>query len=692
MSDLNMDDQILEAYIYETAQMIEQLELLMIASEKDGEFSNASINEIFRLMHTIKGSSAMMMYNNISSLSHRLEDVFFLIRADETIEYDFKILIDLILESIDFFKIELHKIKSGEIPDGNNNDIYEKLSDYLEDVKKDSQDITNEQSILKKDVAKQKYYIGSSNKKEAANCYKARIWFKKDSEMENIRAYTIIHNIANMVDQVIHMPKHIIEDDNAAEEIKLNGFLLACRTTKDSEQIKNYLENTIFLEKLNFEEISFDDYQEILDVYETQETTEEIKIPKNAAKYIEKNEAATSLNQNIISVNVDKLDKLMDMIGELVIAEAMVTRNQEINNLEIESFDKASRQLHKITGELQDMVMAIRMVPLSTTFLKMHRLVRDMTRKLGKDVVLELYGDETEVDKNIIETIADPLMHIIRNAVDHGIEMAADRINSGKNKQGTIILEAKNSGRDVLIKIRDDGKGLDKKKIYEKASFLNLVNRPYEDMSDREIYNLILLPGFSMKNEVTEFSGRGVGMDVVTKNIQNIGGAVIIDSILGSGTTITLKIPLTLAIVEGMNLKVGESRFTIPIETIKETFRTHRSEIISDLDGHEMIMVRGLCYPILRIHELYKIPTDIKDIEDGILIMVEDNDRSGCIFADELLGQQQVVVKTLPNYIQKYKQIKGLGGCTLLGDGSISLILNVSEYELSNVNEKHTNK
>jgi two-component system chemotaxis sensor kinase CheA len=292
------------------------------------------------------------------------------------------------------------------------------------------------------------------------------------------------------------------------------------------------------------------------------------------------------------------------------------------------------------------------------------------------------------VDKNIIEKIADPLMHIIRNSLDHGIESEEDRINAGKDAQGTIVLEAKNAGSDVLIIIRDDGKGLNKKALYDKALIQGLVNRPYEDMSERELYNLILNAGFSTKEEVTEFSGRGVGMDVVSKNIESIGGTVIVDSDQGIGTTIILKIPLTLAIIEGMNIKVGNTRFTLPIVAIKESFRPNNSDIIKDTEGQEMIMVRGLCYPILRLHEFYSIPTEVTTYNDGILIMVEENERSCCIFADELLGQQQVVVKTLPDFVKKYKQIKGLGGCTLLGDGSISLILNIGDFELSNVYEK----
>lgn len=689
-----IDEPMLEAFVFETSQILETLEQIMIADEKHGNFSEDSINEIFRFMHTIKGSSAMMMFDKISTLAHRLEDVFYIIRNNDKLVYDFSELVDMVLESIDFFKIELMKIKNRENPDGDSEGLIERISKYIESIKDENQIADNLKEREEKNK-KQKFYISPSNRVTEAKHYKVVVKFKPDCEMENIRAYTIIHNIVDLAGEVFYKPADIIDNDQTVEEIRANGFNIILKSEAETDKIKEYFEGTIFLESLQFDEITQDNYKELSKLYQDTQINDEIKIPKSSKKYVEKivekadkQDATTSNQQNIISVNVDKLNKLMDMVGELVIAEAMVTQNPEVSSLEIESFDKAARQLHKISVDLQDMVMAIRMVPLSTTFMKMHRIVRDMSRKLDKNVALDVYGEETEVDKNIIEKISDPLMHIIRNSIDHGIEDEEMRKEIGKPPQGTIVLEAKNSGSDVLIIVRDDGKGLDKKLLYEKAQLHGLVNRAFEDMSDRELNNLILHPGFSTKEEVTEFSGRGVGMDVVAKNIEGIGGTVIVDSELGKGTTIILKIPLTLAIIEGMNIKVGQSRFTIPIVAIKESFRPRNDEIIKDNDGQEMIMVRGLCYPILRLHDFYKIPTDITEFNEGILIMVEEDEKSFCFFADELLGQQQVVVKTLPNYIKKFKQIKGLGGCTLLGDGSISLILDVGDFELTNGNDK----
>ena len=449
------------------------------------------------------------------------------------------------------------------------------------------------------------------------------------------------------------------------------------KTIKKQDDILELLNGTVFLEKLAVNEISVETYTEMTSPKETVKKTEGsvIKVPvieQEAKENVQNN------TQPMISVRVDKLDNLMNLVGELVISEAMVTQNPAVTLIESESFHKASRQLHKITGELQDMVMSIRMVPLSTTFVKMHRIVRDMSKKLAKPVELELYGEETEVDKNIIEHISDPLMHLIRNAIDHGIEEEMERTAMGKNKQGRIILGAKNVGSDVLIVIKDDGRGLSKSRLLEKASSQGILTKNPEDMSDREIFNLILRPGFSTKDNISEYSGRGVGMDVVAKNLEAVGGIVIVESEEGTGTTITLKIPLTLAIIEGMNIKVGNSRFTIPITTIKESFRPLEKDCIKDPDHNEMVMVRGECYPILRLHDLYKVKHALTKFNEGIIIMVEQDEKIVCIFADELLGQQQVVVKALPNYMTSIKKITGLAGCTLLGDGNISLILDIS--------------
>jgi two-component system chemotaxis sensor kinase CheA len=677
----------LDIYIFETSQNIEQLEASILSSEKTSSYSQNAINEIFRIMHTIKGSSAMMLFNNISTLAHSIEDLFYYLRERKPQSVDCSMLSDLVLEGVDFIKVELQKIKAGDNTDGDCSMLIRNIEEFLSLLKQQN---PSEVDVEKPPSVQQHYYIvpDKTASPEHRNIFKATIFFEEGCEMENIRAYTVIHNLKELTEEVFFLPSDIIENDDNIQVIREQGFTVYVKVDKSYEEMHAFFMQTVFLKDLEFIQLENDEELKIFDTSKKMVVHEkQVKVPQ----IVEIKEAAQAgkdiqpaVAQSIISVNVAKLDKLMDLVGEMVIAEAMVTQNPDLKGLDLENFQKAARQLHKITSEIQDMVMSIRMVPLSTTFHKMHRIVRDMSKKLGKEVHLELVGEETEVDKNIIEHISDPLMHLIRNAIDHGVEPMEDRKVIGKPKVGTITLEAKNAGSDVLVIVKDDGKGLNKEKILQRARENELLTKPENEMTEKEIYALIFLPGFSTKESISEFSGRGVGMDVVTKNLETVGGSVSVDSMEGMGTTITLKIPLTLAIIDGMNVKVGHSRYTIPTISIKESFRPKESDIITDPDGNEMIMVRGQCYPIFRLHERYEVKTEITHFTEGILIMVEQDEKSYCIFADELLGQQQVVVKTLPNYIKNTKKIQGLAGCTLLGDGSISLILNVGGLLNSN--------
>lgn len=688
MADFNKNDMMVEMYLFETSQLLEQLEQVILSSESDHCYSEESVNEIFRIMHTIKGSSAMMKYNNIFTIAHTIEDIFFFIREENPKQNFVTTLNDLILESIDFIKIELEKIMNRCEVNGDATELVDKLKAFLTELKNNINVSINE--------------INDSN----INIFKAVIFFEEGCEMENIRAFSIIHKFKEMTLDIFYYPHDITENEESVKIIRDQGFQIYFKTKKTQDEIHDYLMQTAFLSKLELIKIDEDSYIEAssnkivndpsskslqqnnkLNNYLSDQGNKEkekllisdtIKSSVAAGQKQNKGESYAGLvTQSMISVNVAKLDKLMDLVGEMVIAEAMVLQNPDLDGLELDNFHKAASHLSKITSEIQDTVMSIRMVPLSATFQRMNRIVRDMSRKLNKEIHLEIIGEETEVDKNIIEHITDPIMHLVRNAVDHGIEAPAERQLIGKPRIGTITLEAKNAGSDVHIIIMDDGRGLDKDKILERARKNNLLTMNEEDMTESQIYKLILLPGFSTNENVTEFSGRGVGMDVVAKNIESIGGSISIRSKKSKGTQITLKIPLTLAIIDGMNLQVGKSTYTIPTISIRESFRPKKEEIIVDPDGNEMILVRGQCYPILRLHEFFKVKTDITDLCQGIITMVSQDGKTLCIFADKLLGQQQVVVKSLPEYIKRYKKIRGISGCTLLGDGSISLILDI---------------
>nr|WP_211289676.1 chemotaxis protein CheA [Sporomusa silvacetica] len=671
----------LELFLFETTQLVEQLEQSVIDSEKCDGYDATAINEIFRIMHSIKGAAAMMMFDTIAQLAHCVEDVFYYLREGKPEKVDCMKLSDLILASGDFIKNEIDKIRSGSNADGNAASLIDQTHSFLDELKKVNPSV---QTVDKENtVPSQKQYYISQDKKAGSlkkQPFMATVFFEDDCDMENIRAYTIIPSLRDIAEDIKYIPENIMEDDATAEIIRKEGFKVFFSSGRSYSEIHELLEKTIFLKTLELVEIdgAVTEKQEsrpkqiILDDFPDKTSKPIVEQPA----YVNK-KAVSSSGPSMISVNVAKLDALMDLVGELVVAEAMVIQNPDLRGLSLTNFAKAVRQLEKITGEMQDIVMSIRMLPLAATFQKMNRIIRDMCKKLGKEVQLELVGEETEVDKNIIEHISDPLMHIIRNAVDHGIESGEERMAAGKPANGKVTLEAKHDGSDVVILIKDDGRGLNRDKILKRARENGLLHKPENELIDKEIYSFIFAPGFSTNDKVTEFSGRGVGMDVVTKNITSIGGMVLVDSIPGAGSTISLRIPLTLAIVDAMNIGVGDARYTIPITAIKESFKPREKDIIIDPDGNEMIMVRGQCFPILRINQVFKVNTRTNGFTDGIIIMVENEGNIVCLFADELIGEQQVVVKALPPYVKSIRQVEGLAGCTLLGDGSISLILDI---------------
>lgn len=686
MFDNCSHEPMLNMYIFETSQLTEQLEQHILYCEETNGYNEDTINEIFRIMHTIKGSSAMMLFDNITSITHSVEDLFFFLREEKPTNVDYVNLSDLLLQTIDFIKIEVEKIKNKDTVDGDAEELIILIGNYLEKLKRQNNILnpTSKEEVSSKKT--QQYYISKEksiicNNK---NTFKATIFFDEGCQMENIRAYMIIHNLRDITGEVHYIPGDIIDNDDSVNKIREEGFQIFLKTDKDYEEIYKFFMETLFLKDIELEKLEGDEglqsFPKGKEIILSEESP--VLVPSMSEQAIketgEKETSYTVAHQSMISVSVSKLDDLMDLVGEMVISEAMVTQNPDLYGLNLENFNRAALQLGKITSELQDMVMSIRMVPLSTTFHRMRRIVRDMSKKLEKEVYLEIIGEETEVDKNIIEHISDPLMHIVRNAIDHGIESTEDRLKKGKSKEGIVTLEAKNAGSEVHIIIKDNGKGLNKEQLLNKGKENNLLHKSESEMTDREIYSLIFAPGFSTNDDVTEFSGRGVGMDVVIRNIETIGGTISVDSTENVGTIITLRIPLTLAIIDGMNIKIGDSLYTLPTNSIIQSFRPKEADTIIDPDGNEMIMFRGKCYPILRLHELYDINTEITEFHEGIMIMTENNTNMLCIFADELLGQQQVVVKSLPNYIRKMKKIKGLSGCTLLGNGGISLIIDVA--------------
>jgi two-component system, chemotaxis family, sensor kinase CheA len=376
-----------------------------------------------------------------------------------------------------------------------------------------------------------------------------------------------------------------------------------------------------------------------------------------------------------IRIDTSKLDILLNLVGELVISQSMLSSSPDILSINkpLPIFDKRLNDLKKICREVQEASMAMRMLQIEPLFKKMIRLVRDVSNKSKKDVKIELRGGETEVDKNMIESLSDPLVHIIRNAVDHGIESPEEREKVGKNPIGKIILEALHANGEVWIRISDDGAGLDKKKILKKAISKDLASEDIE-YKDEDIYNFIFLPGFSTADEISNISGRGVGMDVVYTELQALSGRVRIQSERGVGTTFTLSIPLTMAILDGMVVDVDKRFYAIPIASVQETFQYKVENILRLSDGTELVQVRENHYKVFHLSKYYKTGNVKK--KNGILMLIAHDEHSVCVYVDEIIGQQQIVLKPLPNYIG---HIKSISGCAILSGGELSMVLDTRE-------------
>ena len=701
----------LDIYLFENQQLLEQLQEIVL-EQKDAEcFDEDSINEIFRTMHTIKGSSGIMMFDNITAVSHKLEDIFYYLRESHPDNVPHVELVEHVLDVEDFISVELEKIQAGDMPDGDSSGIIAKLDKFLKKIKKGTAKGGKESSSENVHEEPKQFYIApvATN---ASHFYKIYMHFYPGTEMANIHAYKTVYALKEIAEDLLYYPEDIISDESSSEVILQDGFRMLLQAQCTEEEIRNIINVGYDVEKVEIFEckaeeflqgFDFGDHSVQIDLessVEEIETTvqaadikesEEEKKPEKAKiapgdfviksrepgkqKKLAKDKAKTE-KASFISVNVKKMDQLMDLIGELVISESVVLQNPDLKvpGLNLTNFNKAAAQLSKISTDLQNVIMSMRMVPLTNTFQKMNRIVFDVSRKLGKEVEFQMVGEQTEVDKNIIEHISDPLMHIVRNSVDHGIESREERMESGKPEKGRVTLSAKTEAGKVWISVEDDGKGLNRDKILAKAKAQGLLDesRTEESYTDKEVYQFITLPGFSTNEEVTEYSGRGVGMDVVIQNIQSIGGTLDIDSSPGVGSIMSLKIPLTLAIINGIVMETGTSSFVMETGVIKQFVSVKEDMMIHEPNGDEYVMIRGECFPVIRLGEWYGLKDYQKSIENGIMMILEVEEKKICLFVDKLIGEQEIVVKPIPSYIKK---VKGLSGCTQLGDGSIALIL-----------------
>ncbi|WP_307971237.1 chemotaxis protein CheA [uncultured Brachyspira sp.] len=703
-------DEFISIFLSEANEIVEGLENDLVLLE-DNKSDEDLLNKIFRSAHTLKSSAGTVGFTTMSELNHVAENLLEKVRSgklDVT-----PTMITVLLEFLDTVKIMLQNIIDGKgeadgvnnieslkakikaIADGNEIDASVQApttSSAAPTVKKETQTSTQVQAI--EEPEKKEESSSGSNVFHISMSFKATIFDNGIDPLMFLNDLRDIGTISNLKIDVSNVPPiSALEDPYTC----YTQFSLDISTNSTLEQVQN-----IFLFVIDDNDINISDAKVSVqkeDKIETQtetqvaeetkeeKTIEETKSQEEAKEEIKteqakpqtsaaKSQASSSVKvqaPSTVRVDTRKLDSLMNLIGELVIAQSRImqlTQSLDIDNglkEAVSSMDRTSRQI-------QEEVMNIRMMPVGPIFNQFHRYVRDLNLELNKEVKLVLKGETTEIDKNMLEQLSDPLKHIIRNSMDHGIERTKEeRIARGKPEFGTITMSAAHQEGHVVIEVSDDGNGLNKERIYNKAIEKGLLSKDGK-YSDAEIYRTIFSPGLSTAEKITDISGRGVGMDVVRANVEKMKGKIEIKSEEGKGSTFIIKLPLTLAIIEGITFALGEQIYIMPLISIIEQMKV-KNEQIKPFEGRgEMIKIRDEYLPLIRLHKVFEIDTHIEDIDNGIVVVVEAGYRRCAIFVDELLDQQQVVIKSLDSAFSKHS---GISGGTILGDGRIALIIDI---------------
>jgi two-component system chemotaxis sensor kinase CheA len=693
------NDAIIREFISECRDMIDDVEPKLIELHKDaaetGEVCGDTVNTIFRTFHSIKGSTGYLEFNVIKRLTHNAETLLDLFRKGKArlaSEHT-----DILCQALDFVREALDEIELQGSDLGKEAKA-DRLIDNLQAMILDAGG-TLPKATKVPATKEKKERASSSSPEEEKSESGAPEGFGESLITAEMRGRFITES-ADLLTQSEQMLLELADAPDNATDIITDAFRLihsfkgncGFMGLVDLERLSHSLETVMERVKTGGLKCS----GHVLDfMLKTVDTLESglADISQGGSGAIEEcdkqcrqladlksggrpeagaRKTTTRLVRSDIRVDLEKMDRLVNLIGELVIAEAMVVNNPDLEGYEFERFERAAGHMNRIVRDLQDVAMSVRMVPLSDTFRKMIRLVHDVASKAGKKVDLLLKGEETEIDRTVAELIADPLLHIIRNAVDHGIDSAEEREEAGKSESGRILLEARHEGGEVWVIVRDDGRGLDRDKILSKAMELGIVQSVGTHMTETEIWRLIFEPGFTTADEVTDVSGRGVGMDVVKKNIEMLNGSVDVYSQPGKGTMFVLRFPLTMAIIEGMLIRVGKARYTLPILAVRESIRVDEDSVTTTMDGQEIIKLRDELIPVVRLCELHRVEPDFEKISSGILVVMENQAHTVALFVDEILGQHQAVIKGLSDYIGS---VKSVAGCTILGDGDISLIL-----------------
>ncbi|TXJ45222.1 chemotaxis protein CheA [Brachyspira pilosicoli] len=681
-------DEFISIFLSEANEIVEGLENDLVLLE-DNKSDEDLLNKIFRSAHTLKSSAGTVGFTTMSELNHVAENLLEKVRSgklDVTPQ-----MITVLLEFLDTVKLMLQNIVDG-VGEADGVTNIESLKAKIKAIA-EGNDISTVSVEKKEEAPKAEEKPKEESKASSSNnmfhiemIFKPSIFDNGIDPLMFLNDLKAIGTISNLKIDISNLPAiSDLEDPYAC----YTQFSLDVETSSTIEQVQNIFLFVIDDNDINITEKVEEKEEEVKpaeekaeekveekseEKHEEEEKKEEVHDDKAKENKAAAKPAGTKVQApSTVRVDIRKLDSLMNLIGELVIAQSRImqlTQNLDIDNglkEAVSSMDRTSRQI-------QEEVMNIRMMPIGPIFTQFHRYVRDLNLELNKEVKLVLKGETTEIDKNMLEQLSDPLKHIIRNSMDHGIEKTKEeRIARGKPEYGTITMSAAHQEGHVVIEVSDDGNGLNKEKIFNKAVEKGLLSKD-GNYSDAEIYRTIFSPGLSTAEKVTDISGRGVGMDVVRANVEKMKGKIEIKSAEGVGSTFIIKLPLTLAIIEGITFAIGEQIYVMPLISIIEQIKI-KSDQVKPFEGKgEMIKIRDEYLPLIRLHKVFEIDTQVNEIDDGIVVVVEAGYRKCAIFVDELLDQQQVVIKSLDSAFSKHA---GIAGGTILGDGRIALIIDI---------------
>lgn len=689
--------QYLEIFLDETKEHLQSLsdQFMILEQEPD---NMDTINEIFRSAHTLKGMAGTMGYKRMQTLTHDMENVFSEVR-NNTIKVD-GAMVDLLFQCLDALEEYTENIQNtGDEGTNDNEHLIKALNDYLaknsgdgapQPAKEEKKEPAKEEPKQEAgaDPGKEKWReikLGDTEhtviaeaKKQGKKCLGVTVYVQESCILKAARAFLVYKALEELGDMIVSVPSaQDIEDEHFEFD-----FSVIILTDADVETVKNAILNVSEIEAAYVGEVEPVQPEEavkpaaIAEAQPKEEEQPKKAAPAAPAKAADKKPISKPIVNRTVRVDIEKLDVLMNLVSELIIAKnSLVSTSSQEGILTNNTFNEQIEYLESVTTNLHESVMKVRMVPIETVVQKFPKMIRDLSKKLDKKMQLIMSGEETELDRTVVDEIGDPLMHLLRNSADHGLESAEVRKERGKPEVGSIFLNAYQDGNNVIIEVRDDGNGIDVEAVKKKAIECGTITpEQAENMADKDVIGLLFLPSFSTSEKVTDVSGRGVGLDVVKSKIESLSGEVEVKTKLGEGSTFIIRLPLTLAIIQALMVEVGGEKYAIPLGSIQTIEDVEPAEI-KYVQAKEVINLRGTVIPLIRLNEVLDNESTKKPDENLLVIIVKKGDKLAGLVVDELMGQQEIVIKSLGNYINKNKIISG---ATILGDGEIALILDTN--------------